>query len=277
VFLNLDPDAAPLATQLGDLDEHLGRFDFSELKSARTITYDVAANWKFIAENYSECYHCPPLHPQLNKLTPYDVGGDYAPDGAWQGGWMELVAGAETMALDGGQGSRRGRPAMTGITALDERRIDYYIVWPTTFLSIHPDYLLVHSLSPDGPSRTRIVCEFLFPESTIAMPDFDPSDAVAFWDLTNIQDWHACELQQRGTASRSWVAGRYSNLEESVHAFDQMVADRYANDGVVSQRTVLQRQDRQADGDDESVPVETATNGHAAARMSARVKATSSR
>ena len=51
------------------------------------------ANWKFIAENYSECYHCPPLHPQLNKLTPYDVGGDYDPDGAWQGGWMELVAG----------------------------------------------------------------------------------------------------------------------------------------------------------------------------------------
>jgi hypothetical protein len=108
------------------------------------------------------------------------------------------------------------------------------------------------------------------------MPDFDPSDAVAFWDLTNNQDWHACELQQRGTASRSWVAGRYSNLEESVHAFDQMVADRYADDGVVSQRTVLQRQDRKADGD-EAVPVETATNGHAAARMSARAKATSSR
>jgi Rieske 2Fe-2S family protein len=277
VFLNLDAGAAPLDDQLGDLVERFARFDFAALRPARTITYDVAANWKFIAENYSECYHCPGLHPQLNQLTPYDVGAEYEPQGAWQGGWMELVAGAETMALDGGQGSRRGRPAMTGITALDERRIDYYIVWPTTFLSIHPDYLLVHSLSPDGPSRTRIVCEFLFPESTIAMPDFDPSDAVAFWDLTNIQDWHACELQQRGTASRSWVAGRYSNLEESVHAFDQMVADRYANDGVVSQRTVLQRQDRQADGDDESVPVETATNGHAAARMSARVKATSSR
>lgn len=274
VFLNLDAGAAPLGDQLGDLVERFARFDFAALRPARTITYDVAANWKFIAENYSECYHCPGLHPQLNQLTPYDVGAEYEPQGAWQGGWMELVAGAETMALDGGQGSRRGRPAMTGITALDERRIDYYIVWPTTFLSIHPDYLLVHRLSPDGPSRTRIVCEFLFPESTIAMPGFDPSDAVAFWDLTNLQDWHACELQQRGTASRSWVAGRYSNLEESVHAFDQMVADRYADDGVVSQRTVLQRQDRQADGDDEAVPVETATNGHAAARMSARVKAT---
>jgi Rieske 2Fe-2S family protein len=267
VFLNLDPGAAPLADQLGDLVERFERFDFAALRPARRITYDVAANWKFVAENYSECYHCPGLHPQLNKLTPYDVGAEYEPNGAWQGGWMELVPGAETMALDGGMGSRRGRPAMAGMTALDERRIDYYIVWPMTFLSIHPDYLLVHYLTPDGPSRTRIVCEFLFPETTMALPDFDPSDAIAFWDLTNSQDWHVCELQQRGTASRSWVSGRYSSLEESVHAFDQMVADRYAGDGVVSPRTTLQRQDTTATNGS------GATNGHAATRMTARAKA----
>jgi Rieske 2Fe-2S family protein len=170
-------------------------------------------------------------------------------------------------------GSRRGRPAMTGMTSQDERRIDYYIVWPTTFLSIHPDYLLVHYLTPDGPSRTKIVCEFLFPESTIARPDFDPSAAIAFWDLTNSQDWHVCELQQRGTASRSWVSGRYSNLEESVHAFDLMVADRYAGDGIVSQRTTLQRQDTSATNGSTATIGSTATNGHAATRLTARAKA----
>ena len=230
VFVNLDPGAAPLADQLGDLVDHLDRFDFAALRPARSITYDIAANWKFVAENYSECYHCPGLHPQLNKLTPYDLGEEYDTNGAWQGGWMEFADGVETMALDGGHGSRRGRPAMAGMTAEDERRIDYCIVWPTTFLSVHPDYLLVHRLIPDGPARTRIICEFLFPESTMAMPDFDPSDAIAFWDLTNSQDWHVCELQQRGTRSRSWVAGRYSNLEDSVHFFDVMVADRYAGE-----------------------------------------------
>ena len=60
--------------------------------------------------------------PQLNKLTPYDLGGDFDPNGAWQGGWMELVEGAETMALDGGHGSRCGRPPMCGITPTDEQR-----------------------------------------------------------------------------------------------------------------------------------------------------------
>jgi phenylpropionate dioxygenase-like ring-hydroxylating dioxygenase large terminal subunit len=242
VFLNLDPDAAPLADQLGDLVEHVARFDFAALKPVKTITYDVAANWKFVAENYSECYHCPGLHPQLNKLTPYDLGEEYDTNGAWQGGWMEFADGVETMALDGGLGSRRGRPAMPGMTAQDERRIDYCVVWPTTFLSIHPDYLLVHRLIPDGPSQTKIICEFLFPESTIAAPNFDPSDAIAFWDLTNSQDWHVCELQQRGTRSRSWVSGRYSNIEDAVHFFDAMVADRYAGESFGSARTARERE-----------------------------------
>jgi Rieske 2Fe-2S family protein len=241
VFVSFDASRPPLVEWLGDLAEHLGRFDFSALRAAHRIEYDVAANWKLIAENYSECYHCPGVHPQLNRLTPYDLGGDFDTTGPWQGGWMELAGDAETMALHGGQ--RAGRPAIAGMTQQDERRIVYYLVWPLTFLSLHPDYVLVHRLVPSGPGRTRIVCEWLFEPATIARDDFDPTDAIEFWDLTNRQDWHVCELQQAGTASRSWHAGRYSNQEPSVHAFDLMVADRYAADGIVSHRTVRERYD----------------------------------
>ena len=271
IFLNLDPDATPLAAQIGDFVEHWSRFDFRTLRSAKRIEYEVNANWKFIAENYSECYHCPGVHPQLNKLTPYDLGGDFDPDGAWQGGWMELADGAETMALDGGHGSRDGRPSMRGITTLDERRVYYYVLWPMTFLSIHPDYLLVHRLVPHGPDRTTVVCDFLFEADTIAVAGFDPSDAVAFWDLTNGQDWHVCELQQRGTRSSSWVAGRFSNQEASVHAFDQMVADRYAGESTWSKRIVREHYDQ---------PVPKLARGlasgneHASDRATARTKAT---
>ncbi len=243
IFLNLDPEAAPLAAQLGDLVDHWSRFDFRSLRSAKRVEYVVDANWKFIAENYSECYHCPGVHPQLNKLTPYDLGGDFDPRGAWQGGWMELVDNAETMSLDGGHGSRDGRPPMHGITPLDERRVYYYVLWPMGFLSIHPDYLLAHRLIPQGPDKTLVLCDWLFEAETIAMPGFDPSDAIAFWDLTNQQDWHVCELQQRGTKSSSWVAGRYSNQEASVHAFDQMVADRYVGESTWTPRIVRDRYD----------------------------------
>jgi Rieske 2Fe-2S family protein len=275
IFLNLDPDAAPLADQLGDFVDHWNRFDFSSLRSAKRMEYDVRANWKFIAENYSECYHCPGVHPQLNKLTPYDLGGDYDPNGAWQGGWMELVESAETMALDGGHGSRDGRPPMRGITPEDERRIYYYILWPMAFLSIHPDYLLVHRLVPHGSDRTTVICDWLFEADTIATPGFDPSDAVAFWDLTNSQDWHVCELQQRGTRSSSWVAGRYSNQEASVHAFDQMVADRYTGEDGWTKRIVREHYDQPVPKTNRGISDGAGTNGTDAssARLAARARA----
>jgi glycine betaine catabolism A len=242
LFATLAEEGPSLADQLGNLVDHVARFDFASLRVAHTISYELDANWKFVAENYSECYHCPGLHPQLNRLTPYDLGADFDPNGEWQGGYMELVEDAETMAIDGGH--RLGRPAIAGSTADDERRVTYYLLWPNVFISIHPDYVLVHRLTPTAVGHTRIECQWLFEPATIALPDFDPSDAIEFWDLTNRQDWHVCELQHRGTASQSWVAGRFSNVEPSVHAFDLMCVDRYAGDGVVSSRTVRTRYDQ---------------------------------
>ncbi|MHB8459540.1 MAG: SRPBCC family protein, partial [Candidatus Limnocylindrales bacterium] len=270
VFLSFAAEGPSLGDQLGDLVDHFARFDVAGLRVAKSASYDVAANWKFVAENYSECYHCPGLHPQLNRLTPYDLGADFDPNGEWQGGWMQLVDSAETMALHGG--GRNGRPAMAGATADDERRITYYLAWPNLFLSIHPDYLLVHRLTPMGPGRTRIDCDWLFEPATMARSDFDPTDAIEFWDLTNRQDWHVCELQHLGTRSRSWTAGRYSSEEPSVHAFDLMIIDRHAGDGIVSSRAVGDERSREPirlDRDDSPKVVARRRRaaGHAAARV----------
>jgi Rieske 2Fe-2S family protein len=241
LFVSLGGNVPPLDDWLGDLLRHLERFDFATLRRGHRVTYDVAANWKLIAENYSECYHCPGVHPQLNRLTPYDVGADYETHGAWQGGWMQLRDGFETMALGG---ARLVGPPICGVTPVDERRIDYLVVWPLLFLSVHPDYLLVHRLEPLGPGRTRITCDWLFEPATMAQDGFDPTPAVEFWDLTNRQDWHVCELQQIGTASVGFRAGRFSNNEPSVHAFDLMCVDRYRSDVFSSSRTVRERYDQ---------------------------------
>jgi Rieske 2Fe-2S family protein len=240
VFASLDAAAPELDAWLGDLVEHVERFDFGSLRRGHRIVYDVRANWKLIVENYSECYHCPGIHPQLNRLTPYDVGADYETQGAWQGGWMELREGFETMALED---AHRVGPPMCGITPVDERRIDYLVIWPQLMLSVHPDYLLVHRLEPQGPDRTRIVCDWLFEPETMAATDFDPKPAVDFWDLTNRQDWHVCELQQLGTASPAFRAGRFAENEPSVHAFDLMCAERYAGESFSNNRTVRDRYD----------------------------------
>ncbi|MDQ3674021.1 MAG: aromatic ring-hydroxylating dioxygenase subunit alpha, partial [Gemmatimonadota bacterium] len=73
IFLDLSGEAPPLAAYLGDLPGEFARFDLGALRRARRIEYDVAANWKAIIENYEECYHCPGVHPQLNRITPYNL------------------------------------------------------------------------------------------------------------------------------------------------------------------------------------------------------------
>ena len=58
-----------------------------------------------------------------------------------------------------------------------------------------------------------MVCEFLFHPAEMARPDFDPSDAVEFWDLVNRQDWAICESVQRGMSSRVFETGYYAPME----------------------------------------------------------------
>ena len=231
LFLNLESSAPPLLGYLADLPQAVGRYPIAGLRRTRRIEYAVNANWKVIGENYSECYHCPGVHPQLNRLSPYDRGRNLESSGPWAGGWMELVDAADTMSTDG---ASHGRPALAGIGNENTRRVYYVVLWPNLLLSLHPDYVMTHQVWPIDAEHSRVVCEWLFDPATMAADGFDPSDAIEFWDLTNRQDWEVCERQQRGTASRGYVAGRYSLMEDMVHAFDLMVADRYADDGVTT-------------------------------------------
>jgi phenylpropionate dioxygenase-like ring-hydroxylating dioxygenase large terminal subunit len=231
VFVSLDRLAEPVEDLLAGLANQIARYPVASLRRARRIDYEVGANWKVIAENYSECYHCPGVHPQLNRLTPYDRGRNFESDGPWAGGWMELVDDADTMSVDG---HRHGRPPLPGLQDEDLRRITYLVVWPNLLLSLHPDYVMTHQVWPLAPDRSRVVCEWLFDPAVMAQPEFDPGDAVSFWDQTNRQDWRVCELQQAGTRSAAYTPGRYSLMEDMVHAFDLMCADRYAGDGQVT-------------------------------------------
>jgi hypothetical protein len=91
---------------------------------------------------------------------------------------------------------------------------------------------MMHRINPIEPGRTIVTCEWFFHPDEIAKPGFDATDAIEFWDLTNSQDWEVCELQHRGTASRSFPKGRYSAFETGPHVFAARVADRYAADGL---------------------------------------------
>ena len=96
-------------------------------------------------------------------------------------------------------------------------------------LSLLPDHVIMHTAWPQGPTRTRVVCDWLFDAGALAAPDFDPDDAVAMFDLVNRQDWEVCALTQQGMTSRAYrTGGVYAPSEHHLRAFNDFVLDRLA-------------------------------------------------
>jgi Rieske 2Fe-2S family protein len=222
VFVNVSGTAGPLRDYLRDFPQRIERFGCGSLRRAARREYEAAANWKLLSENYQECYHCPTIHPELSQITPYRSGQEERSEGPWLGGPMELTEGCNTMSISG----VTDRPPLPGVREDDLRLIYYYTLLPNLWVSCHADYVLVHTLWPIAPDRTRIVCEWLFDPATLDAGS-DPNDAVEFWDMVNQQDWKACERVQKGSGSRGFRGGRFSELESMVHGLAAMYAASY--------------------------------------------------
>ena len=136
------------------------------------------------------------------------------------GGRMDLRPGVETLSMDG----TCPRAFLPGLSTEDVRRVYYYAIFPNMLLSLHPDYMMVHTLWPIAPDRTDQHLRVALPSGRRSRAQgFDASDAVDFWDMTNRQDWHVCELSQAGISSRAYTPGPYSNREDLLYAFDRMI------------------------------------------------------
>jgi Rieske 2Fe-2S family protein len=224
VLLDLSGEAPSPTEHVGELRDHLAHYRLQDLRRGARIVYEVEANWKLIAENYSECLHCPGVHPELNRLSHYLSGESVTGSGAWCGGSMKLSEDAETMAREGGTNHR---PPIRGLSEEDLRSVYYYLLFPNVLVSLHPDYVMLHTLWPRAADRTEVVCEWYFERATLVADGFDPQDAVDFWDQVNREDWDICALNHRGLRNRDASAGRYTMQEDDVHDFDVMVAGRY--------------------------------------------------
>src|SRR6266446_876947 len=208
-YISLEKWFAPLA-------EKFSRWNLSALRSAKRIEYDVRANWKLMFQNYSECYHCLGVHPELSKISPYDSAENDLTEGPFLGGFMR-IAGDNSLTMSGNACAL----PVGNFGDEDFRFVFYYSNFPNMLLSLHPDYAMVHQLEPQSPERTLIFCDWFFNPEAFDRNDFDPDDAVEFWDMVNKQDWHVCELSQRGIASRAYEPGPYSARESIPAAWDE--------------------------------------------------------
>ena len=202
------------------LQEKYRNYNFQNLRIGKRIVVDVKANWKLLVENFAECFHCPPVHPELCRVvTAYQEAGAWGLAEKFSSG-PEYKKGATTLTMDG----TSRIPPFGNLNDAERKQI--YIpemLPPNLFFNIQPDYVNSHMMFPTGPQSVRIVYDWLFEPRHLPLPAADLQHYVALWEITNAQDARNCEWQQQGIHALPFRHGHYVPQEFDAHRFAQWV------------------------------------------------------
>ena len=221
VFVNLDPQAAPLAAQSGELGREVMAFapDLARLTFARRLTYNIRANWKSVVDNFLECYHCPVAHKGFSSMIDMDT---YRVE--TQGIYSSHMAKA-----------RIGANSAYNIDNATVTDHAVWFLWPNMTLMRYPGRgnFMVWRFYPSGPEETYEEFDFFF---ETAEPTDDEREALRFIDeVLQPEDIGLVESVQRGMQTPAFNCGRYmvdangsGMSEHAVHHFHGLLLDAYA-------------------------------------------------
>jgi choline monooxygenase len=225
VFVCLDPDAPPLADDLGDLPERLAGYRLGEQRLLRRVEYSIAANWKLVAENFMEYYHLPWVHPGLVKVSPMKAHH------RWQGAGMYAGFCTSPIASNAEGGGWQGLPALSTLDEDDSVSARFVWLFPNVAVNALPNHTFLMLARPTAPGHTSETTYLLaHPESTEGAGDSVDEDVDAllrFWDEVNREDIAIVERVHAGLGDPAYTGGRMCyRFEEPVHRFQNMVVDR---------------------------------------------------
>ena len=214
IFICLSDNPENFENFYKPLKNKFNEWQLSRLKTIRQIDYTIKANWKLVMQNYNECYHCPTIHPELAKIHHFTSGENDLYEGPFLGGFMILNEDKKSISESGNLCSK----PIPGVTKKNLNRVYYYSFFPNMLISLHPDYVMYHTIIPLAPSKCKITCSWLFVEENKHHHNYD--DAIEFWDKTNKQDWKISEQSQLGIQSKKYTPGPYSPRESLLSTFD---------------------------------------------------------
>lgn len=226
VFVNLDSHPARLSEQLGDLPARTAGYRLDDWELARVAEYQIAANYKLVAENFMEYYHLPWVHPGLVKVSPIEAHH------RWQGRGMYVGFCTTPIAPDTDDGGwQSGLAPISGLSASDAASARFIWLFPNVALNVLPNHLFIIHARAAGPGLTHETTYLLtHPEST-GKAETERERAVdelaKFWDTVNREDIDIVERVQAGLDSTPFPGGRLCyRFEESLHRFQNMIVDR---------------------------------------------------
>lgn len=244
VFATLDPEAMSLAEWLGDLPARLADYRLGDMTVVAERDYDVAANWKLIAENFMEYYHLPWVHPELAKVSRVEDHYRFQGPGLYTGMCTSPISSGENAVW-------QALPPVPGLGEDDATAGRFVWITPNAGLAVLPNHVFTLLVEPVAVGRTQERTSLALPRATAGGAEVDAasSELAAFWDHLNREDVDIVEQAQQGVADPAYPGGRMCyRFEEPLHRFQNMIIDRMvgrqrvpAGDGDASLYADLQR------------------------------------
>ncbi len=239
IYVNFAEQPAPFEPVREGLTECLRPYRLENARVAHRQTYAIEANWKLSVENYTECYHCAPSHPEYSRghslakpearsaalmdevmsraqacglsdksvsriyLDAEGFGADYAYERYPM--WRGHVTGSE----DG----QPVAPLMGDIKGYDGGTTDFQ-VGPVSFALAYCDYVVIYRFTPVSLHQSECDISWLVNADAEAGKDYDKDRLVWLWDVTTAADKRIIEYNAEGVKSRYYEPGPLSKMED---------------------------------------------------------------
>ena len=244
IFVCFAEDPPPLDDVEVMLRASLGRYGWGSARVAHRERYSVDANWKLVTENYQECYHCRPAHPEFSRHHSTDKPDDEtvemravateraaamgieiplvsswpagtAPGREGMGCWHDATYPGSVTGSEDGQGVA---PLMGDFTDYDGG-FTYVDVGPASFFLAYPDHGLAYLFIPRDAQKTDMEVIWLVASDAKEGVDYDLERLKWMWHVTSLADKRIIDHNQQGVNSRFYRPGPYGPMESSTRAF----------------------------------------------------------
>ncbi|MFB6803250.1 aromatic ring-hydroxylating dioxygenase subunit alpha [Peribacillus butanolivorans] len=208
IFINLNPEARPMAETYGELMANLEKYTFLDsLKKVRVTQRVIDANWKAVVDNYLECDHCTIAHPEFSKT--FDM---------------------KNYHIDLHDNFSCQYSKLTNKTNEDqEEHANFYWVWPNLMVSIYPGEagnMTTSQILPLTPDKSLAIYSYYFKSDEI---NEEQKELIRFVDQVRKEDFDLVELLQKGFHTNAFKYGVYSPTEYAIKFFHGLYENAIRN------------------------------------------------
>jgi Rieske 2Fe-2S family protein len=245
IFISLADEPPDFSSIQKSLSPFLKPYRINNAKLACIKNYELRANWKLIAENFRECYHCGGAHPEYCSAV---IGANLREDTnelafAKQKQWNEkglatslvevtegtttyairypLRPGVESYSVDGKKVS-----IPMGMHTDHDAGVVGLVNYPNFWMDAVSDYIWTMKITPVNATTTAVEFCWLVDANAMEGKDYILDRLTEFWEITGDQDGKLCENNFKGIQSNAYSPGPYAPVEDQVINFVDWCVER---------------------------------------------------